>query len=104
MRKVVYNSCFGGFGLSDAAIESYLKKKNKDYTKERGEVYSVDGEYFWDDEIERHDPDLVAVVEEMGEAANDSFSKLSIAQVSGLYRIEEYDGMESVIENYSDWK
>ena len=46
--------------------------------------------------IERHDPVLVQVVEELGDKANGKCASLSIEEVFGPYRIDEYDGMESV--------
>ena len=68
-----------------------------------------DASNFSDRDIERNDPALVQVVEEMGEAANgDCYcSKLKSAEVPAgtQYRIDEYDGLESVmtIDCY-DWK
>lgn len=63
--------------------------------------------YFSDRNIERNDPALVQVVEEMGEAANGRCAELQIAEVPAgtQYRIDEYDGLESVmtIDDY-DWK
>ena len=54
--------------------------------------------------VERHDPVLVQVVEELGEKANGECAKLAIAEVSGPYRIDEYDGSESVESPDSyDW-
>ena len=49
--------------------------------------------------IERHDPILVRVVEELGsEKASGMCSELAIADIGdSLYRIEEYDGYETVI-------
>ena len=54
--------------------------------------------------VDRHDPVLVQVVEELGDKANGQCAKLRIAEVSGPYRIDEYDGSESVEtpEGY-DW-
>jgi ABC-type oligopeptide transport system substrate-binding subunit len=46
----------------------------------------------------RHNPLLVQVVEELGVEVNTWASKLCIKQVSGPYRIEEYDGAETVYE------
>lgn len=47
--------------------------------------------------IHRHDKDLVAVVEELGEEANGSCAKLRIEEISTpMYRITDYDGYESV--------
>lgn len=47
--------------------------------------------------IPRHDKDLVAVVEELGEEVNGSCAKLRIEEISTpMYRITDYDGYESV--------
>ena len=91
MTKIVFNACFGGFGVSQAAWERYVELGGK-------------AESGWD--IERTDPILVQVVEEMGKAASGSFSHLLIADVPAgtKYRIDEYDGSEAVmtIDDY-DW-
>ena len=58
-------------------------------------------------DIERDDPVLVQVVEELGDAASGRFAKLQIADVpsGSLYRIDEYDGLESVETPDSyEWK
>ena len=87
MSKVVINCCYGGFGLSEEAKELYSKKKG---LKEKLR-------YDWG--LERDDPDLVAVVEELGEAANSDYSELSIVELEPgeLYIIDEYDGKERVV-------
>lgn len=88
MYKVVYNACYGGFGLSrDALI--YLRDK---YQLE----ISANGDYLVND-IDRHDPRLVDVVETLGGKVNDMCSNLVVAVIeSPVYRIDEYDGFESV--------
>lgn len=50
-------------------------------------------------DFERHDLALVQVVEELGEAASGEHAELKITEVpSGTsYRIDEYDGCESVM-------
>lgn len=58
------------------------------------EAYSAQSWY--DRDVDRHDPVLVQVVEEMGDEASGEFAKLRIAEVSGPYRIDKYDGFESV--------
>ena len=65
-----------------------------------------DDSYFSDHAIERTDPALIQVVEELGREADGSCAKLKIAEVpSGtLYRIDEYDGSERVMTNDDyDW-
>jgi hypothetical protein len=54
--------------------------------------------YLSDRDFERNDPVLVQVVEELGDKANGRCAKLRIAEVPAgtLYRIDEYDGFESI--------
>jgi hypothetical protein len=66
------------------------------------EAYSAQSWY--DCDVDRHDPVLVQVVEELGDKAGGQFAKLRIAEVSGAYRITEYDGYESVeTPDSCDW-
>ncbi len=87
-HEVVYNNCYGGFSLSYVAVE------------ELGKLGVV-----FDDDIPRHDKRLIKVVKKLGAAANGRFTELKIAKITGKkYRIEEYDGAESVIEpNDLEW-
>ena len=60
----------------------------------------------YDRDIPRDDPDLVAVVEELGEKASGRCASLMIENLAPgtLYRITEYDGIESVETMESvDW-
>lgn len=56
-------------------------------------------------ETERHDPDLVAVVEELGAKASGSYAQLRVVEVpDGVeYIIEEYDGNEHIAEKHRTW-
>jgi hypothetical protein len=96
MTKVVYNGCFGGFGMSDKAIDRYWELK--------GEPAPSD---WWPIDVSRTDPFLVQVVEELGEDSSGGWGNLQIRDVptGTLYRIEEYDGFESVIlQNEYKWE
>jgi hypothetical protein len=61
--------------------------------------------YWSDSDIERTDPVLVQVVEEMGDAANGECARLRIIEIpDGIeYVIDEYDGQESVHEKHQSW-
>lgn len=50
------------------------------------------------DQIQRNDKHLIQVVEELGEEANTSVSKLTVVEIeNGIwYKIDEYDGYESI--------
>lgn len=78
--KIVINGCFGGFSLSDEAVEKYGLDDSRD--------------------IDRTDARLIQAVEEMGDAANGRYAELGVAEIPDEatdYYIEEYDGAESLL-------
>ena len=136
MTKVVYNACYGGFGLSREACQRYWEIKGQPVWIENGDFMDMftvwlvppeerleqkewrsmtqdervaynkkHSEQTWYyGNVDRHDPILVQVVEELGDKANGMCAKLAIDEVSGPYRIDEYDGYESVESPDSyDW-
>jgi len=72
-------------------IKSY-KPEDDEYVKpEYGYIYNLD----------RHDEDLITVIEELRETGENPFgccSDIQIAEVDDKYFIAEYDGIETVIE------
>ena len=108
MVKVVINTVYGGFGLSHKGIMTYAEKKGINLVfKETGSAllpyhYYVDEikdeNYFYEFEIERDDPALVATVEELAEEANDQYSSLEVVEIpDGVqWAIAECDGKEWV--------
>ncbi len=56
-------------------------------------------------ELERSDPLLIQIVEELGERANTRFSQLEIVEIpDGVeFVIEEYDGIEHIAEAHRTW-
>lgn len=90
MGRVVINTCYGGFGLSSFAL---------DMLEQRG--YKVNHYSFsshLDTDIDRHNEDLLEIVEILGEDANGLCAKLTIVEFEGnTYRIDEYDGYESLV-------
>lgn len=119
MKKVVINKCWGGFGLSDEAVELYGKLSGLDLIKYNdpdvprmvscGSTYFFDeiddGNFFDESEIERDDPNLVRVVELLGEKASAQLSKLKIVEIPEdvHFTIGEYDGQEWVAEKHRTW-
>jgi hypothetical protein len=86
-HKVVINTCFGGFGLSEAAEARY-----NEIAVERG-MDEIESVY----DLSRHCPILVQVVEELGSDANGYCAELYIVQIPGdRYKVREYDGAESI--------
>ena len=108
MTKIVYNGCFGGFGLSESAVRRYLEIKGIPFTEEESEFsfrgvrfrigtsVTGDPEYFYDFDLERTDPALVQVVEELGDEASGDCAELCIRELEPgtKYRLQEYDGSE----------
>jgi len=114
MTKVAYNNCYGGFTVSRVGILLGRKLSgNPEWGGACiiGDTYSdgeaVDFDYGGGRDIDRSDPVLIEVIETLGEKASGSCSCLAIEDVpSGTaYRIDEYDGNESVMTNDDyDWK
>lgn len=124
MKKVVYNACYGGFGLSASALylmykyggpleqSSFPEDKLKGCTKISDAVFSYGDDIviltdfgykmLWFDSHDvtnRSHPILIKVVEELGlEKASGPCAKLRIDAIpdSVLYKLSEYDGYESV--------
>ena len=93
MTRIVYNACYGGFGLSTEAADLYQQ------------LSGIESFYDW--ELSRTDPILLQVIDELGlEEASGSCARLFIRELpeGTRYRIDEYDGLESVIaiDEY-DW-
>ena len=82
--KVVINTCYGGFGLSEEAKERYVELTGSKPTH-------------WYD-MNRTDPYLIQVVEELGAAADGPHANLKVVNVEAgsWFRIQEYDGYEEI--------
>lgn len=117
--KIVINSDFGGFSLSDEAMERYLELKDIKWVKEEtkygstlyyhhGYVEGVDegkvliSEYDFD----RSEPILIRVVEELGERANGTYASLKVVEIPDdvKWHIADYDGREHIAENHRKWR
>ena len=143
--KVVINKCYGGFGLSHAAVMRYAELSGfklypfiddlvrkiygsdatfetpgaiRHYSRmpleglpldERGNPAIPYGQYFNDSQIERNDPILVRVIEEMGAGhrtrASGEYANLVVVEIpDGVdYEIDEYDGQEHIAEKHRTW-
>jgi hypothetical protein len=89
--KIVINKCYGGFGLSDVALARYKKESG-----------NIDvSEYY----INRADPILVSIVEELGEDSWGGFAELCVVDIpDGVeWEVEEYDGKEWIAEAHRTW-
>ena len=117
--KVAINRCFGGFGISDEAFEKLLERKSIAFDKVKSESSFLGASYYeaghsgnndyyiseYDYCENRSDPDLIAVIEEMGSQANTKYSDIAIVEVpdDAKWHIHEYDGLEHVAEDHRTW-
>ena len=92
--KVVINDCYGGFGMTNAALEEYKSRRG------------ITDESFWYYDIPRDCALLVSMVEEQGSAMNSEYSDLKVVEIPDdvEWYIEEYDGMEHVAERHRTWR
>jgi len=81
------------------AFYSMSMEERKSYN----EKHSEQTWYYRD--VDRNDPTLVQVVEQMGDAANGSHSELAVVEIpDGVqWEIDEYDGREHVAETHRTW-
>lgn len=64
------------------------------------------GVYFASRDIKRDDPNLIKVIEQLGNKADGSCARLSIVEIPDdvIWDIAEYDGQESVVEQHRSWR
>lgn len=121
MIKAVINDCYGGFGLSEKAINYIIDKypKYRKGTPEFLQHYQQHGKHLTIDEFDerikssyyfewdRTNLALIDAVETLGNEANTNCSKLKIIKFhqkyENYYTTHEYDGLESFGINYFDY-
>lgn len=134
--KLVINRCYGGFSLSLLAQKRYceligkeahfyravgsnsgvkvgveeqslfIRCVHRDYG-ERVDLDTLPDDAFFDyRKLDRDNPILIRVVEELGEKANGNCAQLKIIEIpDGVeWQIEEYDGLEWVAEKHRTWR
>lgn len=111
--KIVINADFGGFGLSDDAIREYGRRKGLNLVEKVDGNFTFfyeneikENNFFYDRDIPRDDLDLVAIVEEMGEASWNAYACLRVVEIPDdvNWFIQEYDGDEWIAERHRTWR
>jgi len=121
MTRVAINRCFGGFGISNVAFEKLLTRKGIAFDKVPAKypIRGNDSDYYkagspqsdatylseYEFYEQRNDPDLIAVIEELGKESWGWASELAIVDIPDdvEWHIHEYDGLEHVAENHRTW-
>lgn len=129
MRKIVINKCYGGFGLSKKAVQVLaekgvikgvkltkyysklsMEKAMKEFVADakimelilyEGKVYSCGR-----GDISRDNPELVKVVETLGNDASGRHADLKVVEIPDdiIWNVEEYDGIEWIAEGHRTWR
>lgn len=113
--KIVINKQFGGFGLSDKAIDR-LKELGyeppegcdtieEDLVPKEDAVFMQMRKYWGLSDIPRDHSLLVQVVEELGKDASGLHATLKIVEIPDgvVWEVEEYDGTEWIRETSRTW-
>jgi hypothetical protein len=120
MPKIVINTDWGGFGLSEEAFENLLRRKGIEWETEEKKTFGISGKSYYrkghlgdekyylseyDFYQDRSDPDLVKVVEEMSSDADGNYASLKVVDVPDdvEWLIYEHDGVEVVHEKHRVW-
>ena len=117
--KIAINRCFGGFGLSEKAFEIILTKKGIPFEKRHSGSELMGNEYYVAGHLgqadrslyehnyyqDRTDPDLIAVIEQLGKESDGWAADIAIVDVPDdvKWYIHEYDGIEHVAEYHRTW-
>ena len=105
--EIVINNCYGGFGLSDKALEHYAELAGIELVEmDKSSAFSNSKySYSVEDSIERNDPKLVETIKALGKDANGFCSSLKVITIPDdvEWQIEEYDGREWVAEKHETW-
>ena len=124
--KIVINTCYGGFGLSQAALQWLIDNKGwtvedinteEEWENTKADIVNLKTkEREWlgplttnrtDDYADsfRIDADVVAVVEALGKTADGKHAELKVVEIpDGIeWDIKEYDGIEWIAENHRTW-
>ena len=114
--KIVINKKHGDFLLSEEAVLLYGDKKGLNIIAKEDKVIKHLCHYYLNEEkeenlfaeweIERTDPVLVEVVEQLGDLANSCYSKLKVVEVPDdvKWYIHDYYGNEKVHECHRIWE
>ncbi len=102
--KVVINRRFGGYCLSDEALQymGLTLEPNLYSLRDGRDLMTNMRTPFQND---RSNPLLVKCVEELGERANGRVAELHVVEIPDgvTFEITEYDGMEEIHEAYRVW-
>ena len=94
--EILYNICYGGWGISKKTIELYKLRSN---------LTELNFNYNY---CCRNDTILIQIYKELGDEFDDKYSRTKIKKIlkkyENYYYIDEYDGKEFVKIDYTKYK
>lgn len=115
-RYVAINRVHGGFSLSRPAELEYLERTGTKYEFESrgsrdddnryGAYIKVNGHYWTSRDIDRDDPVMISIIQELGSEASGDYADIKLVKIPGDvdWEIDEYDGLEWVAEKHRTWR
>ena len=105
------------YGYENNGIDEYIRisvdEASKAFiaytiTEDLGELINKipnDDTYWYDGDLERDDPILIQVVNELGKEANSKYAELEIVKIPDdvVWEIDDYDGYETIHEAHRSW-
>ena len=98
--KIVINTRFGGFGVSDIGEAEYQRRTGRGFNETEFSMYDMGDDSF------RTDSALVAMVEEDSKLYSGRSADLRVVEVPANVKwyIVDYDGQEHVAEKHRTWR
>ena len=96
--RLVTNDRVGGYSLSEAAAREIARRKGLMLREEAGHLFVGEGYDRLEQVLSREDPDLLAVVEDMGDAASGWGARLKVGEYVLVAEVQDgHAGEESVV-------
>ena len=113
--KDVFHYTQTKYGYDNDGVDEYVKITDDgdsegfcpySYSKDFGETTNeLDNAYYFNVPEDRSDPDLISVIEDLGEKSFGSYATLKIVEIPDNveYEIDDYDGIETIHEVHRSW-
>jgi broad specificity phosphatase PhoE len=112
MKKIVINTCYGGFGLSAKAKAKLEELGHAPFIPDI--PYEEWGDYDWglnpkehvsECDVPRDLPLLIQVIEELREESFGEYAQLRIVEIPDnvKWQIDKYHGLEWIAEKHRTW-
>lgn len=98
-----YTRIYTRIPMEDAESRLFVSTVTRDLGKK---IDKIPNDAYWHDtNLERNDPSLIWIVNELGKESNGRFASLEIVEIPDdvEWEIDEYDGWETIHEKHRSW-